>query len=329
MLLVGAVVVLGLGGLAWAGDYHYQSSLICSDCHTMHYSQQHTYAGAAGQGTPALADGPNSYLLRQSANNLCLACHNGVSGIPDVLGTDFNSTPNGGRQAGALNNAGDSGDYAEWKGHSLGAAPATPPGGTWPSGLSALRCNGCHATHGNSNYRNLGGKISVTITYGYSTGANNDTDVRINLASLPAVGSRISGKVYSRDYTFFNEVSGTNSPYGDLCGGCHGNFHGTGNTGTGSPFTRHPTEAINFSSGAITQYAGKTNRVQVLAASNPPATWDTSANATPSCMSCHKAHGNKNPFGLIYMTGTGTVNEEGVSGGVLRDLCGQCHGYGN
>lgn len=45
-------------------------------------------------------------------------------------------------------------------------------------------------------------------------------------------------------------------------------------------------------------------------------------------MSCHKAHGNRNPFGLIFMTGTGaTVTEDG-DGGVYKDLCRQCHTQG-
>ncbi len=324
--------MLGLGGLAWAGDYHYTSSLICSDCHTMHYSAQHGYDG--GTAPTYGGAGPYNYLLRQTANNLCLSCHNDVATIPDVLGADVNSTDNGGRQAGALTTGSD--PYHDWKGHTLGASPANPPGGTWPSGVTELRCGGCHATHGNGNYRNLGGKISVTISYGYSTTSNNDTDVRISLANLPAVGSRVSGGVYSRDKTFFNEKATDNSPYGDLCAGCHGNFHGTANTNSSSPFKRHPTENVNFSGGSTgkpqEQYAGKTNRVQVMLDSNPPASpttpssWST---ATPSCMSCHKAHGNQNAFGLIYMAGSGTVNEQGTSGGVLRDLCGQCHGYGN
>ena len=54
--------------------------------------------------------------------------------------------------------------------------------------------------------------------------------------------------------------------------------------------------------------------------------WATGTDVTPSCFSCHKAHGNKNPFGLIYMSGTGTVTEQGDTGGrALEDLCRQCH----
>jgi hypothetical protein len=70
--------------------------------------------------------------------------------------------------------------------------------------------------------------------------------------------------------------------------------------------------------------------------------WDgTSANMTPSCFSCHKSHGNKNSFGLIYMlpnratngpvadpTRLASMTEQG-DGGHLRDMCRNCHGQGS
>ena len=49
---------------------------------------------------------------------------------------------------------------------------------------------------------------------------------------------------------------------------------------------------------------------------------------SPSCMSCHKGHGNQNAFGLIYMLGSGTITEEGDNGVDARNLCRQCHGMG-
>ncbi len=332
ILLAGAVVILGLGGLAWAGDYHYTSTLICYDCHTMHYSGQHDYAGNLSNPWPNRGlSGPYGYLLINEQNALCLSCHDQKANIPDVLGADFNSTGSGGRQAGALTTG--SAPYEDWRGHTLGANPTNPPGGTWPGGVTELRCSGCHSTHGSANYRNLGGKLASppSITYAYSTTPANTTDVRISIASLPGVGSRITGGVYSRDNTFFNELASSNSPYGDFCAGCHGNFHGVANTGSATAFTRHPTEDVNFTNTAgtdIAQYNAKGNKVQVLFASNGPLVTYTTT-ATPSCMSCHKAHGNQNPFGLIYMVSSGTITEEGVSGGSIRDLCGQCHTYGN
>lgn len=50
---------------------------------------------------------------------------------------------------------------------------------------------------------------------------------------------------------------------------------------------------------------------------------------TVSCISCHKGHGNRNSFALLYMSGRGQVTEEGDSGGrQYIDLCHQCHTQG-
>jgi len=46
---------------------------------------------------------------------------------------------------------------------------------------------------------------------------------------------------------------------------------------------------------------------------------------SPTCLTCHKAHGNRNPFGLIFMGNTGRITEEGTTGGRYVDLCRQCH----
>lgn len=318
MLAVG----LWISGVALAGEYHQAGTLNCSDCHTMHYSQTHQYDGTAGAGTPSLSGGPNANLLRQTGGTLCLACHDGSTAAPDVVGTDTNSTGSGGRQAGALTTG--SASYEDYKGHTLTTSSVTPPGGSAMAG--GLSCANCHAVHGSSSYRNL----NTTISYQFATAANNSTDVRVNLAAYPGAGSGMSGGYYSRNNIFFNELSGTESPYGDFCAQCHGNFHGTANTGASADFTRHPTEAVELNTiGTATtgRYTTRTNKVQVMKASNSGAVTDWE-NANPSCMSCHKAHGNQNPFGLLYMS-TGTVNEQGSSGGTaMRDLCGQCHTQG-
>ncbi|HSB81189.1 MAG TPA: hypothetical protein VLM91_20605 [Candidatus Methylomirabilis sp.] len=46
-------------------------------------------------------------------------------------------------------------------------------------------------------------------------------------------------------------------------------------------------------------------------------------------MSCHKAHGNGNPFALLYMSGRGQLTEAGdTQGKAYVDLCHQCHTQG-
>ena len=56
-------------------------------------------------------------------------------------------------------------------------------------------------------------------------------------------------------------------------------------------------------------------------------------------MTCHKAHGNQNPFGLVFLDRNATsVGEEGGFGADdtdtsvktgYRNLCGQCHSQGD
>jgi hypothetical protein len=180
----------------------------------------------------------------------------------------------------------------------------------------------------------------------------NDTtkDVWINID--PASYTAGSGSAatfnpyYSRANIKFNRFDGTvgglktSNKMGSFCATCHANFHGgPGDTNIGASsgaldnFLRHPTAQVTIGSSAfsdhssLSHFVGKGNKVKVF-------TTDFSGytNATPGCITCHKAHGNQNPFGLIYMGATGTITEEGtgtdpVAG--VRNLCGQCHVQGN
>lgn len=346
--LVAAVALVAFwAGLAVAGEYHRGSNLLCADCHTMHYSQQHQYDGTTGQGfPPLLPGGPYAYLLRQPEDQLCQACHDGQTGIPDVVGADTNATQYGGRQAGALT---DGGTYSQdWMGHTLGQTVTSAPG--WSGSLNTgepttLQCLSCHHQHGYNSfspatnpYRNLKGKpgssTGVVISYVIGTTEDNTKDVRINITGYTK-GTSITDGYYSFDKVLFNEPNPTVSKYADFCAACHSNFHGTANTGTGpTGFIRHPTAGVDIGAvggghSNLGRYTIATSKVQVLV-TEADRTAGTYTSATPSCMSCHKAHGNKNPFGLIYMARTATTRtEEGSSGGVLRDLCGQCHVQGN
>jgi hypothetical protein len=138
------------------------------------------------------------------------------------------------------------------------------------------------------------------------------------------------------------------------CAGCHPNFHGEpgdlnsvggifhpddpmdpGAGGVYEEFLRHPTAGVNIGAigGGHSQlgiYNGHTNKVKVM---SEVGVWDPAgSDVTPTCISCHKAHGNGNAFGLIYRSGSGTITENGDTGAassstgpVLEHLCGQCH----
>jgi nitrate reductase cytochrome c-type subunit len=331
---------------AIAGEYHYGAALLCADCHTMHFSQSHNYDGTTPVSTTPQdngnwlgTSGPNPYLLKLSENNLCLACHDGQSFAPDVLGANFNSYV---RQAGALNRPGLNTPYEVWKGHTLDIT-ARPPGGV--SNIT-MNCGQCHEPHGSVSFRNLagpsyGGPV-VTYTKGESYGSRTKT-VDVWLKQW-VKGDLINN--YSYDSVRFNERNPNNGMYADFCQGCHQRFHGTigsseigGNLVTGG-FLRHPSAEVNIGAmggdhSSIAKYNSASNRVHVMSnatndyLANPGSgTFTPGDGLTPSCFSCHKAHGNQNPFGLIFMGATGTVTEEGTTAGVtqgIRNLCGQCH----
>ncbi len=333
--------LVALAPMALAGDYHSGTTLICSDCHVAHYSQQHALT-VGGTFTPLGANGPYESLLRNDVNDLCLTCHDGQSFAPDVFGV------NGGggaspRRAGALNaaaghKANDAG-YDDIDGHTLWST-ATAPGGTWSHATDGLECTDCHSQHGQNaaQYKNLA-KSSTSTDKFY----NKNVTYAIGTNDLTKDVFERSALVYTDANIDYNEPDPTKSALGAWCASCHVDFHGSGgasNMGGASggdanhafPWLRHPQADVNIGQNAtyissLSQFTSHTNRVKVM---DSQGLWNgTSADntVTPSCMSCHKAHGNKNAFGLIYMTGTGTVTEEG-DGGVYKDLCKQCHVQG-
>ena len=323
-----------LAGPSYAGLEHIGSRLICSDCHTMHYSMKHNYRGGP---TDLVTDatGPFKGLLKASPNDLCLSCHDSTGFAPDVLTDPTDDYP---RQAGGLNRVGVAGSYKNWMGHTMDSKD-TAPGGTWSNAQRGLLCIDCHDKHGNvSQFRNLltsntpGDKFEgKTVTFTYSQSNDLTKDVWLH-------DGFVNSNKYGVAGTEFNEPDPTRSRYGEWCGSCHGNFHGSGGSANmggasggdngSSPWKRHPTADVNIGAhsddmSSLTTFQSHTNRVKVMSASG---NWSTGSDITPSCFSCHKAHGNKNAFGLIYMSGTGTVTEEGDTGGQkMEDLCRQCH----
>jgi len=328
-----------------AGDYHTGTTLVCGQCHTMHYSISHDLHGEIMG--PLGPGGPFQYLLKDQVNNLCLTCHDGTTMWPDVLEANTGSDV---RQAGGLNRASSVSPYEPWKGHTLEAT--TPaPGGTWTPGGEGLKCTDCHTPHGEiaTQYRNLwntqepGDKFyEKSVTYAVTT---NDLSKDVFERSRATFGTGCmlchdvhGGGYYNVSNIDFNEPDETKSAMGDWCKSCHTNMHGSGgapNMGGWSggdngshPWLRHPTCDVNIGqnsaeNSSLVQFQSHTNRVKVMSHSG---NWGSGADVSSTCISCHKGHGNQNAFGLIYMSGTGTLTEQGDTGGTqARDLCGQCH----
>jgi len=376
--VLAAIMVLAGVAAGTAGEYHSGQSLLCYDCHTMHFSMQHGLDGSAGpvSNTPTTggnwlgATGPNQFLLKAPANTLCLGCHDGKSFAPDVLAANGGiGTTN--RQAGALNNTSGATPYETYKGHTLDSTD-TPPGfdpakigapATWYNPASGLECISCHAQHGPAtSYRNLGayalGGAATAARPTYVINGTNDPtkDVWINLTPGWTAGNPpATPDYYDQSKVSFNRNDATvssvktSNKLATFCAACHANFHGgPGDTNIGASaaaldgFIRHPSSQVAIGAAAAQLYGGhsslsrfvaNTTKVKVAASDRTAYT-----DASPICVTCHKAHGNQNPFGLVFLNGNASSQDEqgGLATGQtaslgvnMRNLCGQCHGQGN
>jgi len=364
ILVLGTLGLMSLAASgALASNYHTGLDLICSDCHTAHASQSHGNGdsrGAPFDNVP-IVSGPHQMLLRNEVNALCLTCHDNSPSAPDVLGANTGKYSGQLRQAGALNEAGSSdeshGHSLDWTGTIPGADGTTSP--TTLAGSAGLECTTCHAQHGSATqYRNL---LNRDLALSNGNHVNFSTKNLTYEAKDPLTTATNTKDVViraDRDYNQldveFQEQNQTKSAYGDWCKTCHTTFHGSGgeaNMGSvsggaiatgGTPWLRHPQADVNIG-GATTdastfisslavyrQHAtkGPGHASKVMDANH---LWTGNATTdntiTPSCFSCHKGHGNNNPFGLIFMGGSSTPTEEG-DGGDFRGMCHQCHSQG-
>src|SRR5512138_2719743 len=75
------LIALFIPAMLFAGEFHGQSDVICSDCHTTHYSERGGIPQKAEPGGPF-----PEMLLVSSIDELCLSCHDGTDpAAPDVL----------------------------------------------------------------------------------------------------------------------------------------------------------------------------------------------------------------------------------------------------
>ncbi len=321
-----------------AGDFHQASSLACSDCHTMHYSEAHTLAGPLPPAVPLKPGGPFLKLLRQPAAELCLACHDGRADAPDVLGVNSNAYV---RAAGGLNRAGDGGEYSEANGHSLGST-SQPPGGVWTgSQAEGLQCKHCHDIHGNSFYRNL------TSNPGTATGKFVTYLRGLTYTGTAALQQKVSTPMlshYAVDNIVYRQTQVGTTDFGlsEWCSGCHGDYHGIGGSGNmggsatgdpnaGSPWLRHPVRGVTMAQGVTNKHidpghwfdtASVKSRIPVVSPSGVVPGISAGSDNQVFCGSCHKAHGSNHRAGLIYDNDATVVPEDGTS---LNQTCQQCH----
>jgi hypothetical protein len=200
---------------------------------------------------------------------------------------------------------------------------------------------------------------AITGTIQVSATGTDEVDVFIDAPGYVANTGNFAALYETNNIKYLKrttKVSGIENASGTQCAYCHGSFHGaidsaniggevyTSTAGNSyEKFNRHPVGGIvlgtlsgGHSAKPADRYANalSVSRVKVYADDQT-----AFADATPGCVSCHKAHGNGQPFGLIFANRlNGGMGEDGnvavpTSGATTavaqRALCGQCHGQGN
>ncbi len=360
------IALAAFASTALAGEFHTYTTLVCSDCHTMHASRTHSFGTDALNANDTVVfgggdtGGHEALLLGADVNKTCLTCHDGARG-PDVYGLNAGLFSPNSRSAGALNSAtgymAQQDGYMPYMGHSLGST-AMPPGyiaANWSATSqypADLQCVRCHTAHGRGTFRNLRDRGSdaavrepsyvvlpagqLTLNYGYDV--------------------NMFGNDYSSDSIFYTSATGSTLGLNKMtafCGMCHGNYHddAVGGVAPDDYFKRHPTDQVTLTPRQLfTAEAVEATNVSVkltyisgagvtrgAEAGTINFQADPTATATVGCLTCHKAHGNLNSFGLFFpgnsVGPTGTEvhidgNHEQGPGNSIRNLCNTCHGQG-
>ena len=250
------------GTSAFAGQWHFDGHIVCSDCHTQHNSSS---------GEPMRTDNnpiPAAKLLRRAtATELCLSCHDGSNpNAPDVIEPVSYVAESA---AGAFPPVIDSPSTAH---HLNSPVPEVPFGGTV---AMVLVCTTCHDPHGNANYRNLRpdplqpeATAGAVITAVQTVTANGTNPAQVYVRSNIVLKSGIAS----------------------WCAKCHGA------PASGS----HPIDRPIFgaTNASFTGWASVTlPRVPV---DSPADNTIPSNDDRVNCLSCHKAHGSGKPRAVIH-----------------------------
>ncbi len=300
----------------------------CSNCHTMHNSQN---------GSAVVSGGPYQALTKGD----CIGCHTGTNDgtnkIPYVLDTttptyNFNGNKNtlaGGNFYWVKNGNDATGHNVKGIAGPDANIGQTPPGfnstdytangavGTnWSSNqLTCAGTYGCHGKHDTTDqYAAIAGAhhtddsvidgstVGKSFRFLYGIKGTEDSDWEYTTSASDHNG------YYASDYQTTGTMDSASINY--LCAECHGNFHlhsQVDDSNNGSPWLRHPTDFdMNNVSGK--EYGNYPNTAVFTSLTTnqyfpdvPVGTSDGSVKSTVLqasgdaivlCISCHRAHGS-------------------------------------
>jgi hypothetical protein len=297
---------------------------LCSNCHTMHYSQQGEVP------TECAGSGPYNALLI----NDCIGCHTGTNDGTNNTPYIFSST------APAYGDTGTEGDCLAggnfyWSTQAGGDVVSHNVEGIAGADVTLSVPPGFDATYTDYEGNVAGGgswtagqQVTCAGTYGCHGHHDTENSVSAIQGGHHASGSTIDGSSVGKSYRFLIGILGLEDPdweyqpnstahnqyYGVdrgavpdnqtisyLCAQCHGVFHSISGAGGSSPWLRHPTDFDMGNTGGSTEYrdypGDASHTYSVIA---PVASTDVSSvvssvtfadDTIVTCISCHRAHG--------------------------------------
>ncbi|MFO7761904.1 MAG: cytochrome c3 family protein [Desulfobia sp.] len=351
LFFAGGLLVM-LPGLSWAAV-----SGPCSNCHTMHNSQDSSPITRTGDGVGWSAGGELSgnSTSESPADNLlvsdCVGCHTSTTSDQTIVDLGGNKVPIVYNTSGYPDDALAGGNFYQVAqgedydgyGHNVRGISAIDsqldeaPGNTRCSG-PASSCHNTLAVPPDCDNYNRGG--CQGCHYDVFHHEDNDNYRFLNSHERPQ-----SGYVVGVEHEYWehpdhtashNYYKGVDEPdnnginlkttqsISSYCGGCHNNFHGSDGTGTGSPWLRHPSDIALPDEGEYAAYDPTTTGYNLQA----PVAWidpenPTRAEAVVMCLSCHRVHGSQYPD--ILRWDYDSMIAGGGGGAAEGEGCFVCH----
>lgn len=278
-------------------NYHEPGAPRCAECHRGDPAR-----GAEG----GVVDG--GALLAPGLTEVCLRCHEGTRGVPDVVGEDVNRLAD--RAGGWFTPPGENSPH----GHDLAAGVAPRPSPLPAASRHGVTCVDCHHPHGNGRPRNLlwadGAPGSPTLGLflaPWATGLAKYEAANVAYDAEPRAGILEASSICLSCHQGFGEGRGQHPAYSSMRGELVVMDRG--------PSSRS-TDPAHWQGGEGKGFEVPRVRVVTLGARSYEEAQlvDARANA-PFCLTCHKAHGSDQPFGIPWP----------AQGGVGPAGCSQCH----